>query len=73
MKKQEITRKVLNAIISGAHTMDMIIRNQALSVERQKVCSAIKKLQDNGIIEYHNRNMAHEYGYYITDEGWKIF
>ena len=68
-----IARKVLNAIINGAHSMEMIIRNQELYAERDKVCDTIKRMQTDGIIEYHNRNMANEYAYYITDEGWKIF
>lgn len=67
---KSIAQKVINAIIQGAHTTDMIIRNQGLELQYREFCKAIAWLEIEGIIECHNRNMAHEYGYFITDEGW---
>ena len=69
MKKT--AQKIINAIIQGAHTTDMIIRNQGLELHYREVCEAIAWLEIEGVIEYHNRNMAHEYGYFITEEGWQ--
>jgi predicted transcriptional regulator len=66
-----IAQKIINAITHGAHTKEMIIRNQELETELETVCKVIEWLQNEGIIEYHNRNMAHEYGYFITEEGWR--
>ena len=67
---KKIATQVINAIIQGAHTTDMIIRNQSLERHGFEVAEAIAYLQTKGIIEYHNRNMASEYGYFITEEGW---
>lgn len=70
MKTKRIARKIFNAIIQGAHTTDMIIRNQNLELEYTDVCKTLAKLEADGVIEYHNRNLAKEYGYFITEAGW---
>lgn len=73
MKYERIARKVLNAIVQGAHTTDMIIRNQNLELEYMDVCKTLDKMAKDGVIEYHNRNMAKEFGYFITEAGWGLF
>ena len=67
---KRVANQIINAIIQGAHTTDMIIRNQGLELKYREFCKAIAYLQMEGIVELHNRNMANEYGYYITDFGW---
>lgn len=69
-KKFIIARKIVNAILQGAHTTDMIIRNQGLETQYRAVCKTLAWLQSQGIIEYHNRNLAQEYGYFIADNAW---
>lgn len=48
----------------------MIIRNQGLETQYRAVCKTLAWLQSQGIIEYHNRNLAQEYGYFIADNAW---
>lgn len=67
-----IARRIVGAIINGRHTRDIIIKYLQLETEYREVSFALAILQQEGIIEYHNRNMANEYGYFITDEGWNM-
>lgn len=66
----EIENAIIIAILLGAHTTDMIIRNRGLETQYKAVCKALVSLQVKGLIEYTNDNMANEYGYFITEEGW---
>jgi DNA-binding GntR family transcriptional regulator len=67
---KQIANQIKNAIIQGAHTTHMIIINQGLELRYNEVCEALAWLESEGLVEYHNRNLAHEYGWFITDKGW---
>ncbi len=69
---EALAQQVINAILQGAHTTEMILRNQHLEAQRMEVCEAMAYLLSEEIIEYSNDNYAHEYGYYISDKGWQI-
>lgn len=68
-KAKKMAQQIIVAILQGAHTPDMIMRNRGIYTEYKEFCEAMAALQIEGIIECHNRNMAHEWGYYLTDKG----
>lgn len=68
-KEKRVAQQIINAILHGAHTTQMIIKNQGLELESATVEGQLASLECQGIIEYHNRNMAKEFGWFLTDEG----
>lgn len=66
----EIENAVIIAILLGAHTTDMIVLNRCLETRYSDVCLALLSLEIKGYIEYTNKNMANEYGYFLTEKGW---
>ena len=66
----EVENAVIIAILLGAHTTDMIIENRCLETRYSDVCLALSSLEIMGYIEYTNKNMANEYGYFLTEKGW---
>lgn len=68
-KEKRIAQQIIIAILQGAHTTQMIIKNRGLEFESAMVEGQLASLECQGIIEYHNRNMAKEFGWFLTDEG----
>lgn len=71
-EEKKIKEAIIDAIIHGRHGSRNIISYCHLERKYREFCRAIAELQMNGIIEYHNRNEAKEYGYFLTEKAYAL-
>lgn len=64
--------RIICAIIRGCHKTANIMKETFGFGEYRQFCEAIANLQKEGLVVCSNDNMAHEWGYFLTDKAWSL-
>ena len=63
--------KIVCAILRGCHKTENIMKEMFEATEYRQFCDAIASLQKKGLVVCTNENMAHEWGYFLTDKAYQ--
>lgn len=68
MQATYLKELITGALLTGHHTL-ISITSDINQYSPFQILTALNEMKKNGYVDYHNNNIADQYGYYINEQG----